>query len=331
MDNKVKTKDIFSNVDMGKINKQILEKAKGTNSESETHKQNIGFKQENKLTESKEILWFDDKPIQSSKSNVINKNITEATIVSTKPFFLNTETLSNDVKENHLKLYQNYAESFNKISSKLDTVPKEEANNPSNSDFRRLKMDEQENLNGVKLHELYFANVGDKTSLIRRDSMPFMRLERDWGSFENWQLDFRACGMSATEGWAVCFFEPFKQKYFNVIIEKHNINIPVGAIPVLVVDTWHHAWFKDYLGEKQTYLNAMMKEINWDIIEARMTIAESSNLHQLYMIQPKYSVEEPKNFTLIPAEAPIKPQSHSFNNTSGLNVNPPSNLVTPKG
>lgn len=265
------------------------------------------------ISENKEVIRFGKREPQpvavhttAQSSAATSAQINEATIVSTRTFQLGTESLSEDVKANHFGLYRGYVESFNKVSVAVDSVPKDDANNPNNSQFRRLKQDEQFNLNAVKLHELYFGNVGDKRSEIRRDSTVFMRLERDWGSFENWQLDFRACGMAAKEGWAVCYYEPFKQKYINCFVESHSEGIPVTGIPVLVVDTWHHAWFKDYLGEKLTYLNAMLKEVNWDVVEARMACAEASNIHQLYMIQPSYPADLPqRSGVIIPSSLPV--------------------------
>lgn len=260
------------------------------------------------VAESKEVIRFGKNDTTSVVTSTPQPkhNLNEATIVSTRTFQLGTDSLSEDVKANHFGLYKGYVESFNKVSIAVDSIPKDDANNPNNSQFRRLKEDEQFNLSAVKLHELYFGNIGDKRSEIRRDSTVFMRLEKDWGSFENWQLDFRACGMAAKEGWAVCYYEPFKQKYINCFVEGHNVGVPVGGIPVLVVDTWHHAWFKDYLGEKLTYLNAMLKEVNWDVVEARMACAESSGIHQLYMIQPSYPTDlAHRPGVVVPSSLPV--------------------------
>lgn len=216
--------------------------------------------------------------------------VKESVVLSKKPFVLKTEFQSAGTKDNHFKLYQNYVESFNKLSSRLDTVDKiVEPNNSVNSEYRRIKQDEQNCLNSVKLHELYFDNISDLASEIGMGSIPFMRLARDWGSFENWQFDFRACGMSAREGWAILYWEPIRQRYMNCFVEGHGDGVPVGGIPVLVIDTWHHAWFRDYptIPEgKINYLNAMMREINWNVVEARMMIAESSNVHQIFLVKP---------------------------------------------
>lgn len=216
------------------------------------------------------------------------------------------ETQSPTTKENHEKLYKSYVDSFNKISAKLDSIPKTDADNNNDSEYRRLKLDEMHNMNGVKLHELYFTNSGDVNSEIRSDSIPFMRLARDWGTFDQWQLDFRACGMSAREGWAVCYFDPFKQQYLNCFVEGHVMNIPLMGIPVIIVDTWHHAWFYDYPGEKMEYLNKSMKELNWNVIEARMLAAEMAKLNQIYAIQPVISNEKEKSVGLPETMPPVE-------------------------
>ena len=159
------------------------------------------------------------KPVKEIIKTVKNI-ISEAVILMPRSFVLKTDVQSPTTKENHEKLYKSYVDSFNKISSKLDSVSKQDAENPNDSEFRRLKIDENHNMNGAKFHELYFMNIGDLNSEIRADSIPFMRLSRDWGTFDQWQLDFRACGMAATEGWAVCYFDPFKQRYFNCFVEN---------------------------------------------------------------------------------------------------------------
>lgn len=238
------------------------------------------------------------KPVKEIIKTVKNI-ISEAVILMPRSFVLKTDVQSPTTKENHEKLYKSYVDSFNKISSKLDSVSKQDAENPNDSEFRRLKIDENHNMNGAKFHELYFMNIGDLNSEIRADSIPFMRLSRDWGTFDQWQLDFRACGMAATEGWAICYFDPFKQRYFNCFVEKHNMYIPLMGIPVIILDTWHHAWFYDYPGEKMEYLNKSMRELNWDVIEMRMLASEMSKLNQIYAIQPVISnKKEDRGITL---------------------------------
>jgi len=247
-----------------------------------------------------------EKPVIKQVVDAGKKLLKEAVIIMPRTFVMKGDVQSPTTKENHEKLYKRYVDSFNKISSKLDTVPRTDADNNNDSEFRRLKQDEVHNMNGVKLHELYFTNSGDLNSEIRADSVPFMRLSRDWGTFDQWQLDFRACGMSAREGWAICYYDPFKQQYFNCFIEGHTSNLPLMCIPVLVVDTWHHAWFYDYPGEKMEYLNKSMREINWNVIEMRMLAAEMAKLNQIYAIQPVISNEKERSVAMPEMMPPVE-------------------------
>jgi Fe-Mn family superoxide dismutase len=92
-------------------------------------------------------------------------------------------------------------------------------------------------------------------------------------SFEDWQFDFIACAMSARSGWAVTVYNTWTQTYQNMIIDGHDCHITIGSYPVIVLDMWEHAR-RDYLNDRKLYARAMMKEINWNIIEERFKKAE---------------------------------------------------------
>jgi Fe-Mn family superoxide dismutase len=102
-----------------------------------------------------------------------------------------------------------------------------------------------------------------------------MRIERDFGTFDDWQKDFMACALSSKSGWAVMGYHTFLRKYVNVMIDEHTGNIPIGFYPIIVVDMWEHAYYKDYLNDKKSYLIAQMREFNWNVIEERVKKAES--------------------------------------------------------
>lgn len=262
-------------------------------------------------------------PRTTSKST-----LKESVIASVKPYTLKTESLSSETKELHTNIYKEHVESFNTVSTQLDVVNRQDTSKPSHSAFKSLKMDETDCLNGVKLHELYFSNISDPNSMIRVDSLPFMRLSRDWGTFENWQFDFRACGMVANEGWVVCYYEPYKQRYMNVVIEGDALNVPLCCIPVIIIDTHHHAWFLDFPGDKMTYLDTMMRELHWSVIEARMAVAEKANLQNLYAIQPVVNAEPEKMVGMLPSNQPPISKDQMVNNTERLSTNGQGNAPT---
>jgi Fe-Mn family superoxide dismutase len=235
----------------------------------------------------------------------VKEKLNESFVLTPKAFLLKTEFLSSKAKEAHEKLYNNYVKAFDKIVPKLQTANTEEADS-TGSVFSSLKIDEQYNLNAIKLHELYFNNISSLNSTISIESLPYMRLSRDFGTFEKWQYDFRACAMSAREGWAITYYEPMRGVYMNCIIDGHNVGVPMGCIPVIVMDMWAHAYYRDYLDDKKSYVNAMMRELNWNVVEARMTVAERSRLGDIYEIKPFTNDIPHKMLSAIPQDnAPI--------------------------
>lgn len=197
----------------------------------------------------------------------------ESLVLQQKTFTLSTELLSQKNKKAHLELYENYVKAFNRVSAELDGVDKSEAN-LNNSAFRSLKQDEVYNMNATYLHELFFNNISDVQSEIAMDTLSFMRLERDFGTFDAWQEDFIACAASARNGWVITGFNTYTQRYMNVMVDLHSQGIPVGFYPVIVVDVWEHSYYRDYLRKRKSYVYAMMKELNWDVIEDRFKRSE---------------------------------------------------------
>lgn len=215
--------------------------------------------------------------VNETLEKVFTKNspkvTSESYSIQSRSFKNQTEKLSDKTKKAHQELLEGYVNVANRVSAKLDSVDKEAAN-LNHSEYRALKIDETYNLNAAFLHGLYFENIGDLSSKITTDSLVFMRLERDFGSFDNWQKDFIACCLSARNGWAVTYYNIYLRKYINTIIDLHDLHIPIGCIPILVMDVWEHAYYHDFLKDRKLYVFSMMKEINWQKVEERIEKTE---------------------------------------------------------
>jgi len=201
------------------------------------------------------------------------KTLKEAYVLEAEKYNLTTDLLSQKTNTAHQELLDGYVETSNHISAKLDTVDKSVANS-NESAFRSLKCEEVYNLNASFLHAYYFDNIADPTSKITMDSLAYMRLSRDFGTFDNWQQDFVACAMSSREGWAITVYNCFLDRFMNIVVDLHSIHVPMNCYPVIVVDMWEHAYYRDYLNDKKKYVFAMMKELNWDVVEARVKRAD---------------------------------------------------------
>ena len=206
---------------------------------------------------------------QSGSSEVIS----EAYVTQAGKFDLKTELLSKKTKKAHQELLEGYVKELNDISSKLDGVDKSSAN-LNNSQFRSLKIDETYNHNAAFLHGMYFENISDVNSNITMDTLTYMRLQRDFGTFDAWQEDFVACCLSARNGWGVTVYNTQLGRYINTVIDLHSSNVMVGVIPIIVMDCWEHSYYKDYLKNRKAYVFGMMKELNWSVIEKRVEKAD---------------------------------------------------------
>ena len=212
------------------------------------------------------------------KDSIDENNINESYVAQSQKFDLKTELLTDKNKKAHQELLDGYVEKLNKISASLDGASKEEANLNSSA-WRSLKNDEAYNHNAVFLHGLFFQNISDLRSQISMDSLTFMRLERDFGSFDNWQADFIACALSSRNGWVVTCYNTQLQRYINIMIDLHSQNLMIGCHPLIVLDCWEHSYYRDYLNNRLAYVKGMMKEFNWNVIEERFKIAE--NIHKV--------------------------------------------------
>jgi Fe-Mn family superoxide dismutase len=203
----------------------------------------------------------------------IKKQLKESYVTQAKKYNLSTELLSDKNKREHQKLLENYITALNEVSTKLDTADRDTAN-PNHSEFRNLKVDEVFNMNAAYLHALFFENISDQRSIITMDSLSFMRIERDFGSFDRWQKDFVACALSARNGWACTVYSMMLKRYINIVVDLHSQHVPIGCVPIIVLDCWEHSYYRDYLSDRKTYAYGMMKEFNWNEIETRIKKAE---------------------------------------------------------
>ena len=220
-----------------------------------------------------DLLTEEAKQIIKDTLEIDKDEVNEAFVAQSKNIDLKTDFLSPANVQNHVNLYKDYVEKFNRASAGLDSVDKAGANS-NHSPFRSLKIDETFNMNGAYLHELYFANIGDAQSRIGMDTLSFMRLNRDFGTFDDWQRDFIACGKSARCGWVVTYLNMYTQSYMNCAIDLHSEHVPVGMYPVIVMDVWQHAYYRDYLKDVDSYMLAMMKQLKWSVIEKRFEKAD---------------------------------------------------------
>lgn len=174
--------------------------------------------------------------------------------------------------QHHDVLYAGYVKKTNEIRKALETVDKS-TTNATFSQLRELKVEETFALNGVRLHEFYFDNLGGKN-----DASGTIAdwIKEDFGSIEAWAEEFKACGI-ASRGWVVLALDLEEGRLHNFVSDLHNQGGIWGAVPVLVLDVYEHAYFIDYATNRKDYIAAFFKNIKW---EECNDVARRFNLEQ---------------------------------------------------
>ncbi len=161
----------------------------------------------------------------------------------------------------HFKLYEGYVKKTNEIQSKIEQADKSEANGVF-SYIGELKRQETFAVNGMKLHEVYFGHLGGDGNPPAGGELVKM-IEKDFGSLENWKIDMVATGLAA-RGWAVLAFDYKDNRLHNYGSDAHNVGAVWGAIPIIVLDVYEHAYFMDYGINRKDYINSFFQNLNWD-------------------------------------------------------------------
>ena len=167
--------------------------------------------------------------------------------------------------QEHFKLYQGYVKKTNEIQKKIDEADKSEANGVY-SHIGELKRQETFAVNGMKLHEVYFGHLGQGGDSEPRGKFLEM-IERDFGSLENWKLDMVATGLSA-RGWAILALDFKDNRLHNYSADAQNVGAVWGAIPIIAMDVYEHAYFIDYGTDRKSYVDAFFKNLNWEFAES---------------------------------------------------------------
>lgn len=185
-------------------------------------------------------------------------------------FFKTLDGFSEEQLKLHYGLYEGYIKKVNEVNELLKSADINSANH-NYSEYRNLLVDLSHNLNGVILHELYFSNLTDKHT--EPSEALKLIIERDFGSWENYLEDLKAAGMASRAGWAITGYNYRDGKIYNFAIDQHNIHVPVFVRPILILDTWEHAFGTDYGTNKKSYIEAFMKNINWHVVSVRFESA----------------------------------------------------------
>lgn len=174
--------------------------------------------------------------------------------------------ISRKTHDEHLKLWQGYANKTNQIRKALAEMTIDPSTaNQIYSEVRALKADYSFAYEGLINHNIYFETMGG-------DGGPATGMVGDlineaYGSFENWVADWKATGM-AGRGWAYLAYDHSEKRLNNYLGDAQNTFPIWNHTLVLAMDVYEHAYYLDFGTARMKYIEAYLQCIDWNAVNA---------------------------------------------------------------
>lgn len=185
-----------------------------------------------------------------------------------KEFTLPTITgISQKQIEVHLKLYAGYVTHTNLIREQIKELKESGASAYVINELRRRYAFE---FDGMKLHEYYFEQFeGGPQSAPEAFTSA---VSETYGSFEAFIDHIKEVGGSRGIGWIIVSHDKAENQIHTTFVSDHELGHLAGTHVLCAIDMWEHAFMVDYIpAEKGTYLDAVLQNINWEVVANRYT------------------------------------------------------------
>lgn len=174
--------------------------------------------------------------------------------------------------ESHYEL--NYGGVVRRLNAISDELAALDPGTTAPEVIHRLKRDEFVALNSMLLHELYFASLGGDGRAVPEAMAA--ALAQDFGSVARWRDEFVALatglGRACSTGWVLLTYVPRDRRLINQVATDDGQMIS-GAIPILALDMYEHAYHIDFGANASAYIACFMRNIEWNVVQTRYTSA----------------------------------------------------------
>ncbi|WP_188398850.1 superoxide dismutase [Sporomusa sp. GT1] len=188
---------------------------------------------------------------------------------------------ADTLKIHHDRHHQTYVDGLNK--AELALVRARERNN-----FTSVKYWENElafNGSGHILHSIYWTVMAPAGCGGEPGPCTSREINKYFGDFDSFLEQFTNAAIKVeASGWGILVWNPAWKHLEILTAEKHQNLTQWGTIPILVVDTWEHAYYLDYQYDREAYVRAWLELINWFEVENRLILAMEGQLPLLQTI-----------------------------------------------
>ncbi len=177
--------------------------------------------------------------------------------------------LSGDQVAVHLALYEGYVKHSNLIMEKIEKLHAEdaEANVFVINELRRRFGFE---FDGMRMHEYYFEQFEGGPTPADTTAPIADAVAEKYGSWDKFVAHIKEVAGTRGIGWVVVYFDPKGRTLHTAWVDDHQLGQLSGLPILLALDLWEHAFMVDYKpAEKNTYVDAFLENLNWDVVERR--------------------------------------------------------------
>jgi len=176
------------------------------------------------------------------------------------------------VELHHGKHHAAYVKGVNDTLEKLAAAREKQ-------DFANLPSLEKSlafHLSGHVLHSIFWTNMSPDGGG-RPDGDFGSAIDEHFGNFDAFQAQLSEATTSIQGiGWGALSWEPSGKRLIVEQVYDHQGNTGSGAVPLLVIDAWEHAFYLQYKNVKADWVKAFWNIVNWPDVAGRFTAAQQS-------------------------------------------------------
>ncbi len=137
------------------------------------------------------------------------------------------------------------------------------------ADIQKLERKLAFHLGGYVNHSVFWKNMspdggGDPSGTLAK------ALKQEFGSVDAFRAHFSAAAAKVEgNGWGVLAFNPYLQRLLVLTLMNQQDLIAVGAVPLLMLDVWEHAYYIKYQNRRGDYIKAWWNVVNWKDVAER--------------------------------------------------------------
>ncbi|GLZ42584.1 superoxide dismutase [Actinokineospora sp. NBRC 105648] len=131
------------------------------------------------------------------------------------------------------------------------------------------------NLAGHTLHAQWWKNLspdgGDKPT-----GELAAAVDEHFGSFDGLRAQLNAvAGTIQGSGWGILAWDPVGERLITQQLKDHHSNLSIATTPLLVFDTWEHAYYLQYKNVKTDYIDRLWNIVDWADVTTRFEAARA--------------------------------------------------------